>query len=149
MIMNNEKIIKENMDLPDDITLDDILDNNFLMFSDEFDFGVSFIGKLYYKLTKRNVYVIYYDINNVYEADKIFVDKNLDIRFTNIEFSNEKNSYCLIVAVIKQEDVEKFINCMIELKNKILLKGQHPDYPDFCKESNVDLIEMIYGKEDN
>jgi len=142
--MKNNPIITSDQ-VPEGVTLDTLLESNFFIFGNGINLGLPFYKRIYYALTKK-IFIFYYDITDDYHADKIFVNNNVKLEFTGIEMVNkEKPEYSMICVAIKNDEneVNKFAQCMIELKNKILIKGQHRDYIDFCKESNRNVLEDL------
>lgn len=67
-----------------------------------------------------------------YIADKIFVENELRVKFGN-EYGKDGEKYCYVFCKIKRNDVEKFIDCMKKLENKMLLMG-YVDYTEKCNE---------------
>lgn len=76
-----------------------------------------------------------------YIADEIFRTNGIHVKFGK-EYYKEGNKYGFIFCKIKQRDKDKFVKCMDELMNKMLLLG----FRDYEFECNRML--KIFNEED-
>ncbi len=65
-----------------------------------------------------------------YRADRIFLNHNLKVKFEQ-EFANPKSDYLFVTISIRPKDEKIFLDCMDELKNKMLILGDS-DYEEEC-----------------
>lgn len=85
-------------------------------------------------LSKSYAYVDFLDPSTgKYLADGIFIKNGLKVKFGKGELKNIGTDYVIILCDIKKKDNDKFLECMKELHNKILLLG-HNRYDGICED---------------
>lgn len=73
-----------------------------------------------------------------YLADQIFINHKLMVYFGQ-EMVEPESGYYMIFCKIHKKDESIFLQCMGELRNKMLILG-NTDYIDFCDEFIKKLI---------
>ena len=81
----------------------------------------------------------YIDTNN-YLADRIFVEKGLEVKFLK-DFYRHEDDYIVVFVNMWNKNVPLFMDCMKELEKRLLITG-HNDYSDIVKDITSNLIPI-------
>ena len=85
----------------------------------------------------RRHFVFFDDINC--SSFSLLYRNKVEIKFKTAA-RREEEKYQIVFCDVRRKDVDKFINAMEELKNKMLLIG-NTDYEAFCEELLPELTE--------
>lgn len=85
---------------------------------------------------------IYVDAVDNYQADDLFDNNNLSVRFKGDYRSQDQNKYIAVLCKVRNKDIDKFANIMHELEIKMLLIGYH-DYVDYCQDFWKQFINTV------
>ena len=68
-----------------------------------------------------------------YLADQLFIRHKVRVWFGK-EFVKKDSPFRLILCKVKKKDVDRFLDALGELENKMLLRG-YPEYTEFCHQA--------------
>lgn len=97
----------------------------------------TFESKIFLPLKIKSLfynYYLFYDTKE-YHADNLFVHSDIHIYFLN-EWTYPSTKYVLVLCKVKKKYTKTFIECMEQLKNKMLLLGYY-DYIECCEKLNA------------
>ena len=81
----------------------------------------------------------YVDTNN-YLADRIFLEKRLNVKFLK-DFYRHEDDYIIVFVKVKNKDVPEFMECIKELEKRLLITG-HDDFSKIIDDTTRNLIPI-------
>lgn len=88
--------------------------------------------KNYWKIISFSLlydYFAYIDTKD-YLADQLFIRHKVRVWFGK-QFEKKGSPFILVLCKVRKKDVDRFLDALSEMENKMLLSG-HRDYPEFC-----------------